>query len=205
MTKPTSTTFRPFYAQTSSALAHWQPLLNQWIENIKRYCERIEDVPYWHSEQANVFLLAASALQVTGWTALVEFPNRKDNTIASFGRVDAWIKPDKGEDYIEAKHCWLDLHSPQSLPIIHNSLEKAIVEAKRIPYDENRIGVVFICPRHTKQQADQSVTLLEKLQSDLLMESFDATAWAFPTLSHEPWSPRTNKIYPGVILLARLV
>jgi hypothetical protein len=75
---PSETTYRGYVIKNRKGLKHWEPLLEEWLLCIERYCRiwKGGDAPYIHKERANIGLLSAAAWRC-GWIALEEFRHEK--------------------------------------------------------------------------------------------------------------------------------
>jgi hypothetical protein len=203
------------YIDTSEKLSAWDILLHTWIKNVNRYCDCIpNDNPYWHGEQTNVAFLTGVAFQLPNWFSLTEFPSAKDELSNAYGRNDAWLKNEDSEYYIEAKQLWPELAQDLSLshiPAMMAAAEQAARQVRVAPLPEtpesnvHRVALVFISPRFSPQPDFALNSALERVQVYLRTQQYDALAWTFPrnTISYK--SLRTNRMYPGVILLARVI
>ena len=60
---PSETTYRGYVIKNRKGLKHWEPLLEEWLLCIERYCRiwKGGDAPYIHKERANIGLLSAAA------------------------------------------------------------------------------------------------------------------------------------------------
>jgi hypothetical protein len=86
------------------SFSHWRGLLDQWIENINKFCESNRGVnPYKDNEMCNVGLLEAAAW-MSGGIAISEHRIQFNNN--KWGRLDLWMKLPGYEkiELIEAKH-----------------------------------------------------------------------------------------------------
>lgn len=85
-------------------------LLKEWRKILARYTSQADmDLPYWHSERANVGFLAA-AVWKSGGVAIEEYwtEREKKGKKPVKGWVDLWGKMKKGREFsLEAKQLWL--------------------------------------------------------------------------------------------------
>jgi hypothetical protein len=201
------------HIQTSASLEPWNTLLQSWITQVKRYCTTVVgDNPYWYGEQTNVAFLTGAAFPLEEWFALTEFSLAKEGVVHTYGRGDAWLYDGLREYYIEAKHCWIELEREDYVATIQNAMANAQNAARVIAIEPlatstqiYRVALVFICPRHSLETLPEPEQALLQLQTYLQQQPFDALAWIFPGSTYLYHSQRTNKHYPGVMLVAKIV
>jgi hypothetical protein len=193
-------------------LQHWAALLPIWIEHIERYCTTIAtDAPYWYGEQTNCSLLATAAWQIPGWMALAEFPIEKQLDVSQFGRSDIWLQSSAGEEYVEAKHRWIPLRGTDRIGQLMYSLQAAIANVQQVAYLQatQKTALVFACPHCTLKQTAQRDGDIDSFLTAVLAlfqnGSFDAVAWTFPECTKTLQSPRTLRVYPGILLIAKRI
>jgi len=194
----------------SKSLAHWQPLLEEWLLMIERYCSVVEqDAPYWYNERATTSLLAGAAWRCGG-IALEEFQTEKqtEGEERIKGRADLRLVIADNWDSIEAKVSYLsDSHDT---PRVVTRLEQACEDVKKVPKaeDELRIGVLFCCPEISVSDYGPVDMKLETFRAALMSIKNDAFAWCFPAITRE-LTPASGQYkdyrYPGLFLLARIV
>ena len=185
---------RGFHVKSRSRnMECWNNLFEEWLLCTERYC-RIEkgDASYWHNERANIGILSASAWRC-GWITLEEYDNEKyGDKKSKNGRPDLWIRFDKNNEIIiEAK--WLLLEKYLSLDYtnkVKNSIENKLKEAcngvRKYEIDkEERIGMVFCCPKIDKECADNIEEKIEETMSISKQIEQDAMAWCFPLNTRE--------------------
>ena len=189
-------------------LKHWQPLLEEWLLLIERYCHVEKgDAPYWYSERTTTGLLAAAAWRCGG-IALEEYSTEKlygkDETFK--GRADLILRLHDRWDLIEAKQFYPT--KPSDTEGVKNKLDEACHEARSIPKNDFhlRIGVLFCCPEIPKAESG----LMEKIKtfrSALMSVTCHGLAWCFPAITRD-LAPSSGQYkdyrYPGLFLLARL-
>jgi hypothetical protein len=191
----------------SSRLQDWESLFEEWILAIERYCRLVPDkAPYWYTERANVGLLAGAAWR-SGWIALEEFQaNRTEDNVGWRGRLDLWLRSASAAYVIEAKLEWVSLTSHLVEPGI-NSLDEACSDVLNLVLteDQTRVGIAFCVPyikRNLASQVDQKVGDLLDLLNRV---NHDAIAWCFPSCTRALLDRKQEEVYPGIILLARIV
>ena len=160
-----------------------------------------EDAPYYYSERPNIGVLAGAAWKV-GWLALEEFGVKK--RAKKQARADLWIYPIELEmgEYIEAKQAW-------RVNKAEDKLDQAVKAAREISKNESylRIGILFLCPSiNEKYELKINEKIKEVINATLEIEC-DALAWSFPVSTRKLRGTGRSKhvIYPGVILLAKVV
>lgn len=132
MTMPT--THRGYLIKNRKGLKHWDPLLEEWLLCIERYCRVAagEDAPFIYTERANIGVLAGAAWRC-GRMALEEFQYEKGyrNKKKWNGRADLYLASDSTEEMIEAKFGWLSLSTTRRVQDrIKATLNLAINDAK---------------------------------------------------------------------------
>jgi hypothetical protein len=182
-----------------------EPVLHSWITCTQRYIDVWEgnDLPYWYNEQANVSILAGAAWKAD-WTAIEEYQISKIATEASekatsIGRNDLYIANDQHGFCIEAKVAYVPIDNlTYARNWIIGKCELATADARRLNYNEPRLGAIFIAPFSLdkpagRDQVDAFQAMLQALPNDALAWICAATAQKTP--SHD------NKRYPMVALL----
>jgi hypothetical protein len=190
---------------SSPTLQAIKPVLNSWITCTQRYIDVWEgsDLPYWYNEQANVSILAGAAWKAD-WTAIEEYQIIKiateaDDKTSVIGRNDLYIADDKNGFCIEAKVAYVPIDNlTAARDWILGKCKLATFEARRLDYDEPKVGAVFIAPYSLANPA--SPEQIEAFQTMLLALPNDALAWVCPTDAQKTPS-HDNKRYPMVALL----
>ena len=110
------TTHRGYLIKNRKGLKHWEPLLEEWLLCIERYCRVAagEDAPFIYTERANIGVLAGAAWRC-GRMALEEFQYQKGyrNKEKWNGRADLYLASESTEEMIEAKFGWLSLSTSE--------------------------------------------------------------------------------------------
>ncbi len=185
-------------------LRHWDIMLKAWQSLITRYCDSMEndDVPYYHTERANIGVLSGAAWKA-GWLTLEEFGARKRGKLR--GSCDLYIYPiDRGiGEYIEAKLVW-------SIEKAESGLSEALKDTRKLldPKHEDalRVGVVFVCPSIHEKFASKVDNHIERILQVTYKVPHDALSWSFPASAREfKGGGRFEKIiYPGILLIAKV-
>lgn len=184
-------------------LKHWSNLFKEWINLIGEYCKVMggQDAPYYYYERTNTGILSTAAWKAE-WVSVEEFGFRKRGK--NQGRADLWIyprKPDR-EEYIEAKQIW-------NISSINKALLAAKKDAKKLllPRDDDslRIGVVFAPHGFNKKSKELIDNDIKELIKEGLKSDFDAIGWTFPELTRNLIGKGDKKIYPGILLIAKIV
>ena len=202
-----------FHIETRAALERWAPLLGSWVAHVNQYCVSVAGGnPYWYGEQANVAFLMGAAFPLDQWSALTEFSSAKEGIAHTYGRNDAWLYDGQSEYYVEAKHQWVELEREDGPVMVQAALANAeanarlvVIEPLELSAHVYRVALVFICPRYPATKTDEPDRALLRLQEYLRQQCFDALAWTFTESTYRYRSQRTNRYYPGVMLVARVV
>jgi hypothetical protein len=201
-------TYSGVIIKNRKGLNHWEPLLNEYLNLVERYCQimKCEDVPYYYGERPNLSLLSAAAWQC-GRIALEEFAHKKGSTEQEekHGRADLWIADESGvEELIEAKWKWLCMGGDGFAAAIEKTMDEAMkdVGKTRGSTGVRAIGVSFF-PLYKAVSAVENIDLLIKQTiEDFKIQDYHALAWYFPEGMRNDES-HTKKIRPGFALMAR--
>jgi hypothetical protein len=202
---------RGYEIRNKRDLSHWQPLIEEWMLAIERYCRISEgDAPYWYNERANIGVLSGAAWRC-GRIALEEFQYEKEKKNGSKpGRADLWISFEKGsqtdEELIEAKFKEISLQSLSPIEIAETQLKKALSDAKETKGkdDIRSIGVSFLYLNILKKKANNLPNIITEFIDEIKKSNYELMAWTFPVEMQVPDSER-NYISPGVIMMASVV
>jgi hypothetical protein len=201
-------TYRGVIIKNRKGLSHWEPLLNEYLNLVDRYCRimKCEDVPYYYGERPSLGLLSAAAWQC-GRIALEEFAHEKGytNQKKQYGRADLWIADESGEEeLIEAKWAWLCMGEDGFEAAVERTMGEAMKDAKktRASTGVRAIGVSFF-PLYKAVRAVEDINLLiAQTIENLKEQDYHALAWYFPEGMRSDES-HTKKIRPGFALMAR--
>lgn len=197
------------YVLPIKSLAYWEPIIEEWVLMIDRYC-RIwkDDAPYWYTERANIGLLAGACWRA-GFLSLEEFQWKKGyvNKPKYIGRADLWIGNESRDVIVEAKMKRLSLSSNGPSKTIGPVLKAAYDAAKSSKGNQNMdaFGMVFISAYAIEAKKDNIDDLIKKMAKQLGEDFKDCMIfWHFPsetrTVLHND-----KKIYPGLFSVARKV
>jgi hypothetical protein len=184
-------------------LKHWSNLFKEWINLIGKYCKVLdgEEAPYYYYERTNIGILSAAACKA-GWVSLEEFGFRKRGK--KQGRADLWIcreKADRGE-YIEAKQIWNFSSFNKALLAAKKDAKKLLLSRED---DSLRVGVVFVPHGFNNESKEIIDNDIEELIKQGLKSDFDAIGWTFPEPTRNLIDGVNKKIYPGILLIAKIV
>gem|GEM_PF-5947291 len=123
------------------------------------------------------------------------------------GRLDLWLASATSSYVVEAKQSWPVLGSANAASTIEDAATAATDDAASLVVTEpqTRVGVAFCAPycgKHLKAEVEPA---LDDLLETLNHVPHDALAWCFPPSTRELVDSTQKDIYPGVILLARVV
>jgi len=204
-------TIRGYHIKQRKGMSHWEPLLEEWLVAIERFCRVTNgnDAPYWYNERANVGILAGAAWRC-GRVALEEFQYEKGykNKPKWLGRADLWLASDSHEELIEAKFGWCSLKSNNGVmnkaqKVLDSAAKDACVSRKG-DQDIVAIGVAFVPFFAKKRESKNLNALIEAAITDARMCNCHALAWCFPKHTRDAVSENGNFL-PGIVLLANNV
>lgn len=204
MSEPT--THRGYLIRNRKGLKHWEPLLEEWLLCIERYCRVAagEDAPFVYTERANIGVLAGAAWRC-GRMALEEFQYQKGyrNKEKWNGRADLYLASESGEEMIEAKFGWASLSTPARVRArLQSLLSMAVNDAKKTKGGHagtSCIGVAFLpvwLPAKRPEMLEPKIVSAIKCLPDA---DCHAVAWCFPKEYRRVESSMGNYT-PGVIM-----
>lgn len=200
------TTHRGYLIKNRKGLKHWEPLLEEWLLCIERYCRVAagEDAPFIYTERANIGVLAGAAWRC-GRMALEEFQYQKGyrNREKWNGRADLYLASESTEEMIEAKFGWLSLSTPtRAHARIASVLALAAKDAKRTKGGHTGtscIAVAFL-PAWLPSKRSEALEAKIKATIECLPESgCHAVAWCFPK-EYRRVESSANNYTPGVVM-----
>lgn len=199
---------RGYHIKNRKGLAHWDPLLEEWLLAIERYCRIMggEDAPYWYNERSNIGLLSGAAWRC-GRIALEEFQKDKgySNRKKKNGRADLWIAYDNDEDLIEAKFKWVSLFSKNLTSIVDNTLDSASDDVKKSRGNDKEIKSIAVgfFPMYMKNtHIDEVDSIILEMQKQFLKQDYHAVAWCFPKETRTYTNSKAN-VLPGIFMVIR--
>jgi hypothetical protein len=188
------------------SIEYWPRLLEEWCLIVERYCRALSrhDVPFWHTEQANVGLLSAAAWRA-GLVAIEEFSESRRNgrgTVKT-GRCDLWIYSESGTgegDAYEAKKR-LCCKAVRFADQIKKRLKKACDDVQRLDaqYYKRRCGMLFAVP--SSRGSVNKEDFIESAKGCLLRSEVDAIAWVFSPPVKDDRNEMNSP--PGILLLLK--
>lgn len=204
MTEPT--THRGYLIKNRKGLKHWEPLLEEWLLCIERYCRVAagEDAPFTYTERANIGVLAGAAWRC-GRIALEEFQYQKGyrNKEKWNGRADLYLATESYEEMIEAKFAWLSLSTPERVQARVNAvLARAKEDAKKTKGSHTGTPCMAVAFLPTWLPVKQKGVLEQKIEASikcLPASNCHAVAWCFPKEYRRVESSISNYM-PGVVM-----
>ncbi len=204
MSEPT--THRGYLIRNRKGLNHWEPLLEEWLLCIERYCRVAagEDAPFIYTERANIGVLAGAAWRC-GRIALEEFQYQKGyrNKKKWNGRADLYLASEKIEEMIEAKFGWLSLSTTERVQSrVKAVLALAASDAKQTQgshKDTSCIAVAFLPAWLPIKQPEKLELKIEEAIKCLPKSDCHAVAWCFPK-EYRRVESSTGNYTPGVIM-----
>lgn len=204
MSEPT--THRGYLIRNRKGLKHWEPLLEEWLLCIERYCRVAagEDAPFIYTERANIGVLAGAAWRC-GRMALEEFQYQKGyrNKKKWSGRADLYLASESTEEMIEAKFGWLSISTPVRVQArVSDVLARAITDAKRTKGGHTGtscIAVAFLPAWLPAKHPDKLEPKIEAAIKCLPESKGHAVAWCFPKEYRRVESSIGNYT-PGVVM-----
>lgn len=188
----------------SKELAHWVPLLEEWLVVIERF-SRLRgggDSPFGYRERSNVGFIAAAAWR-SGFVALNEFKHKKKS---NHGRADLLIQSSEWIEIIEAKFDWIDLNENfgKKLEKLRALARKDARDSFRPKIHDRALGLAVgggkaKCERGRVNDAiEQALDSCSELQSAFF-------AYCFPKPERTTETNKKNEYTPGVILVGDVV
>lgn len=181
------TTHRGYLIKNRKGLKRWEPLIEEWLLCIERYCQVAagEDAPFIYTERANIGVLAGAAWRC-GRIALEEFQYQKGykNKRKWNGRADLYLASEITEEMIEAKFGWLSLSTPERvlerIKIVLTLAEADAKETQGGHTDTSCTAVAFL-PAWLPTKHPDGLEPKIKAAIECLPESAShAVAWCFP-------------------------
>ena len=159
--------------------AHWQTILEKWINVSKNYCElHPGDLPFWYTERSDLSQLAG-AVWKTGGHALEEFSAVKGwGRSYRKGRIDLYFKFNDGFCCtVESKKCWRNAISSVSKKL--DEAKKDAIESRKSAGTKTAIALVFQAPLCNKtlsyeEKIDNIMKKNEEIMKNLKPDIF---AW----------------------------
>lgn len=201
------------------AFRHWKPLLNAWIEFIKKFCSETNgEAPYIDNEMGNVGLLMSAAWKAGGVAVCEKLVKLKDTNRTA--RLDLWMKLPECRivDLIEAKHtnCFIIKKNGKSDKYDYKELKNELNErCKKLDIQDNQraVSMIFLTYKigEYEPENNQGLDVEEKIKSFLMEkyqyigEGWDVLAWCFPEKMRDDKEKMRDDKFPGVILSAKYV
>jgi hypothetical protein len=196
--------------------AGWESLLRRWSGMIITYTtsgdEDVEDdVPYWYGERPLTGLLAAAAWRQrgSGWS-LEEFAGLRGKRLkTTSGRGDLWLGLGSRTYTIEAKVKWLSSGADQALKDARAALTAARKQLWKLSASYRSgtlIAICYLVPCPMANQADAT----PPRQGEILaaVKRHFAGSRSIVASYYPHWDPpedEDGRIYPGVVLIGRVV
>lgn len=200
--------FRGYRIKGRKGLSHWNPIFEEWILSIERYCRIMkgEDAPYWYNERANIGLLAGASWRC-GRIALEEFQKDKGykNAKKKNGRSDLWIASEDHEELIEAKFKWLSLKNKDPSKLIKKTIDIAVDDTKKArgnDTDTMGIAVGFFPVYIGEKNIGEVDRYISEFIEEVLSADYHAIGWSFPAETRNYLSSK-KELLPGVIMIIR--
>jgi hypothetical protein len=196
-----------------------EPVLLKWLNLVERYSVAFSnnDACYWHSERANIGVLAAAAWGVgEDWVAVEEFPTTKrgENGTEKNGRCDLYIANGDHEVSfgIEAKQAWQgsSVSQVEFFGAVKTKMGQAWNDAGALQRTEasQRVACCFIIPRFHRNHLENNEIFEIRLKKwvEAIKNAnikHDGFAYMFPKESRGLLN-NENYIFPGVCMLLRV-
>jgi hypothetical protein len=200
----------------TSTLFAWKQLVEPWNALISEYIATYRqgdvatDASYWYGERACVSLLAGAAWRVKGALALQEYAAEKNSKVGANyrGRGDLWFRfANETSGYlVESKIMWPETPHNNDQELEY-ALDSATDDARRACGHEwdRAVGVVFVVPSIAPQSVSEIDTFIAQFEVQLHNVKSDALFLTFPDVTRKLVSARTQRIYPGIAMIARAV
>ena len=204
------------------------PLLFEWIEVIKDYCQTSNgDNPWWYNERATLSTLAGAAWRLKNWGALEEYSTDKRGKIpgdggerlTSHGRCDLYVYNSSSGYAIEAKQAWQGVSNRNEYVRYGKAFDDANNDARHLGSDEAdyRVGLVFTVPYVSIASVTRGGCISDELIKERLNNfieyvcgsdsegpELDAAAWIFPGDLKSYVNKNAGCIFPGIVVSMRL-
>ena len=211
-------------SRTNKVLQGLTPLLKSWTGVVMDYCrsDQFDDNPWWYNERASLSTLAGAAWRLKGWQALEEFsttkrgivPGAEDNPDrVKRGRCDLYVAHGTTSFAIEAKQAWQPVS--RGFDHIDREMSKALIDAGNLTADQadHRIAVAFTAPyiplRQVAAEGSRGKLVVipkivhEKVAvwlKDANLQGYDGYAYVFPKRCELFVTPKSSRVFPGVLL-----
>lgn len=188
------------------------PVLDAWVQLVEDYCSLYagQDTPYWYGEMTTVSSVVC-AVGRAGGLALAEASDQRAYAGGTprRARADLWFRNQTQEYLTEAKWSWPNL-GPRawSFEGVEADLQRACLEVSCLLSLQPAVmgfGSVFVTPRSQRGQAPAPASLQGFLDELLETVPHQFAAWCFPAGASTVRSTVTDRNYPGVIWLGRVV
>ena len=181
----------------------WKDVLTCWLRFQVTYEKDVDDVSYWHSEQALNGLLGAAVWGVKGWS-LEEFSaGRGRRATKSNGRGDLWFGRGEEKVTVEAKICWIDESVGNPEKQLLRTLRESQHQLEELEQDckfGQLVSVSYVVPWFSKPKRKASgINALEILEQYSRSQGM-ATAKHVATIQDIEDKGRK---YPGVLLVVK--
>jgi hypothetical protein len=191
-----------------------QPVFNQWINNVTKYCStplgNEPDAPYWYNERTTLSTLAG-AVWAAGGVALEEYRATKGYGRDEWeGRIDLWFRFNRQMFVAETKQLWFRINKIvfENLFIdkLLNRLKEAKRDAREVPKSEgHRMGIVFIVPSISLEYKESRNRIILKCIEKIRKIDQCICAWSFPGVVRTLTWDDENAIYPGVMIVGKCI
>lgn len=202
------------YLTADSKLEHWEILCRYWITNFHNFCRKANfgDSPHVYLEDGNTHHLSVAASQA-GYATMREIYGKRNDGNA---RLDLCLFKSDTSELVEAKWFEFNLAGNYSVKSVFAKLDDACREVIGFTNDISslfdsstrilrRTGILFVTPYADPASFVSKINDLivqTKSSSDL---SYDVMSFCFPEKMQTFKTYYGERIYPGVILLARSV
>jgi len=167
------------------------------------------DTGYWYGERALTGFLAAAAWSLQRGWSLEEFTGlRMSGKKKGSGRGDIWVGIGKKSYTIEAKAVWPGSNVDNAIKGAEAKLSEAAIQLRQL-HKTYRVGrpvaICYIIPDlNSKGRFAHSATIRDFFMN--MPNQLGDSRTAVASLWYEKNAPRYNgRIYPGVVLVARLL
>ena len=194
--------------------AGWESLRQRWSSLITYSTadddEREDDVPYWYGERTLTGLLAAAAWRRRDGWALEEFAGRRGKRLrTTSGRGDLWLGLGPQTYTIEAKVKWLSSGGEQALKVARAGLKAAAEQLWKLSAayrSGTLLAICYLVPCPMGGRAYSATAKQVEVVSRVrrtFVGSRSMVATYYPRW--EPPEDDEGRVYPGVILIGRVV
>lgn len=223
-------TIADYKVKNKKKMAHWSPLMEEWLLLIERFSRVSSDASYLYNERANVSLLAGAAWRC-GRVALEEFSHEKiheeDSEISDgtaklkakatkSGRCDLWMMgQDDKDEIVEAKINWLSLDNHKIPEVASKYLSNACKDATKTMAARDiegtkGIGVLFlpVYLKVSKVENDSSKSIesfIDNAVENIIKVDADLISWSFPRGTRNLKGSDERNYLPGIFLIAKVI